>query len=192
MGFGDWINRKRHNRGFGIQSPSAFFFITQVLRERLPYYAYEELDRSIDQCGGMSRRGAKELFRITNSLHPANCIAMASEAAATAMKAARPGAHLYRPENKEAFEGTLEKCGKIGLLYIGKCHDRQEIMNSALQYTDNDSAIIIEGIGKDNVARALWQSAIDDPRTVVTYDMYSYGLILFDSEKKKQNYKLKR
>ena len=50
--FGDWINRQRHNRGFGIQSPSTFFFITQVLREKLPYYAYDELDDPV--CAGGS------------------------------------------------------------------------------------------------------------------------------------------
>ena len=63
---GSWINRKRHNRGFGIQSPSAFFFVTQVLKEKLPYYAYEELDAIAIECGGMNREACRRLFRIAN------------------------------------------------------------------------------------------------------------------------------
>ena len=190
MGFGDWINRKRHNRGFGIQSPSAFFFITQVLKERLPYYSYKELDR----YKGKSRRLAKELLRITNYIHPTNCISIASDRAAVAMKAARPAAPAYSlgAECIEEFAGIMAECGKLGMLYIGESPQRTAILEKALQHTDNHSAIVIEGIGKNRAARSLWQQVIEDPRTIVTYDMHSYGLLLFDNEKKKQNYKLKR
>ena len=47
----DWINRQRHNRGYGVQSPSAFFFVTQVLKERLPYYAYPILEEIAKEVG---------------------------------------------------------------------------------------------------------------------------------------------
>ncbi len=33
----------RHGRGFGIHSPFAFRFITEVLRMRVPYYAYSDI-----------------------------------------------------------------------------------------------------------------------------------------------------
>ena len=33
---------------------------------------------------------------------------------------------------------------------------------------------------------------VASPKATVTYDAYSFGIISFDSEKKKQNYKLKR
>lgn len=35
--------RWRHGRGFGIHSPFAFRFITEVLRQRLPYYGYADI-----------------------------------------------------------------------------------------------------------------------------------------------------
>lgn len=38
-----WIKRLRHGRGFGVHSPFAFRFITEVLRETLPYYDYSQL-----------------------------------------------------------------------------------------------------------------------------------------------------
>ena len=56
MKFSDWINRMRHKRGFGVQSPTAFFFVTQVLKEKLPYYAYGQIDRIATQCGTHSKK----------------------------------------------------------------------------------------------------------------------------------------
>lgn len=192
--FGEWINRKRHNRGFGIQSPSAFFFITEVLNERLPYYAYRTLDYAIEKCGGMSRKHARELFRITNYMHPANCIAVASESAFKAMQAARPCAPCYSADGKKHGElgEIISKCNEVGILYIGNTPLRDTIIETALQHTNNRSAIIVEGINKDRSAQEWWQGIVEDSRTIVTYDMYSYGILLFDSEKKKQHYKLKR
>ena len=38
-----WLRRFRHRRGYGVHSPFAFGFITGVVYERTPYYAYAEL-----------------------------------------------------------------------------------------------------------------------------------------------------
>lgn len=190
----DWINRKRHNRGFGIQSPSAFFFVTQVLKERLAYYAYTELDSAVEKQGGTSRKHVRELFRITNYLHPTNCIAIESDIAGLAMKAARPSApcHTLKETETEKFRRYLEKYDKIGILYIGDTTYRNIILETALPYTNNNSAIIVEGIHKSKETSLWWQSIVDNPTAIVTYDMQSYGLLFFDKEKKKQHYKLKR
>ena len=192
--FGDWINRKRHNRGFGIQSPSAFFFITEVLRERLPYYAYRHLDRSVERRGGMSVKHARELFRITNYMQPCNCISIASDAAGEAMKAARPSVacHTLEGTETEEFAKCIERCGSIGMVYIAECQCRNAILETALRHTGDRSVIVIEGIHKDKATRLWWQGIIENPKTIVTYDMYSYGVLFFDKEKKKQHYKLKR
>lgn len=41
--FGLAFSRYRHGKGFGIHSPFAYRFITEVLRQRCHYYAYDEL-----------------------------------------------------------------------------------------------------------------------------------------------------
>ena len=75
------IQRYHRSKGHGIHSPFAFRFTLNVLRERLPYYAYEDLEllrRSvIDQSRRlwhhprvMSYKNAKLLFRIVNFFNP--------------------------------------------------------------------------------------------------------------------------
>ena len=211
---GDWINRQRHNRGYGVQSPSSFFFVTQVLKERLPYYAYPILEAIAKEEKSSARR-LKELFRITNHHNPANCIAIGSPSAACAMAMAKPSADkhciadtqpgrlastLLASHNCPIKEGnplellksTLKETSEVGMLYIGRCPQHAEVLETALPYTNGKSIIVIEGIHGDEATKEWWQTVVDNPATVVTYDLYSFGLLLFDNERIKQHYTLKR
>ena len=212
MKLGDWINRKRHNRGFGIQSPSAFFFITQVLKERLPYYAYPALD-NVAGGGRARKRHLRELFRITNYQHPNNCISIGAVDAACAMALARPsvqhcaiapgkitadaqqllserGCHIV--DSAKHLPAIIEQMGPVGMLYINATNDAYPLVKAALPHTNNNSIIVVDGINRNKTIREWWQQLVNDSATIVTYDMYSYGLLFFDKEKRKQHYTLKR
>jgi hypothetical protein len=208
MGLGSWINRKRHNRGFGIQSPSAFFFITQVLKERRAYYAYTQLDKATTG----SRRHAREMFRIANYLKPVNCISVGATDAACAMLLAKPSVqhHAFMAEpdaeaktllsssncnvinSLELFNTVIKELGVIGMLYIDATENTMPLVQAALPYTDAQSVIVVAGIHRNKKIREWWQLIVSDTATVITYDMYSYGLLFFDKEKRKQHYTLKR
>lgn len=75
------LSRRHRSGGFGIHSPFAFNFVLNVLRERLPYYAYDELlslrnlvATSVKKYkrhpAVISSKNAKMLFRITNYFKP--------------------------------------------------------------------------------------------------------------------------
>ena len=211
---GDWINRKRHNGGYGIQSPSSFFFVTQVLKERLPYYAYPALDKAVE--GNRRRRSHfRELFRITNHHSPANCISVGSATAACTMLLARPSVahHAIAPaemtdsrrdlldemgcniaHSTEQLPAIIEKVGEIGMLYVdaSATDDAYALLRAALPHTNKNSIIVVDGINRNNSIQEWWQQLVGDSATVITYDMYSYGLLLFDKERIKQHYTLKR
>jgi hypothetical protein len=211
---GDWINRKRHNGGYGIQSPSSFFFVTQVLKERLPYYAYPALDKAV---GGNRRRRRhfRELFRITNHHSPANCISVGSATAACTMLLARPSVAHYAiapagmtdshqalldemgcniAHSTEQLPAIIEKVGEIGMLYVdaSATDDAYALLRAALPHTNKNSIVVVDGINRNKSIQEWWQQLVGDSATVITYDMYSYGLLLFDKERIKQHYTLKR
>mgnify|MGYP003291630726 FL=1 len=212
MRIGDWINRKRHNGGYGVQSPSSFFFVTQVLKERLPYYAYPTLDKVVG--GNKARkRHFRELFRITNYLQPGNCISAGSATGACPMLLARPGAVHYAVaatgttdeakallhtnrchivDSIEQFQALIEKIGTIGMLYVTANDNSDTLIRAALPFTNNDSVIVVDGINSSKATREWWQQLVNDSATIITYDMYSYGLLLFNKERIKQHYTLKR
>lgn len=210
--FGDWINRKRHNGGYGIQSPSSFFFVTQVMKERLPYYAYPVLNRIV---GGnrRKRRHYRELFRITNYHQPTNCISVGSATAACAMILAKPsiahyavapigltaerqallnekGCHIV--DSTEQLRTIIDNVGTIGMLYVNAIDGTDTLIRAALPHTDKNSMIVVDGINRSKATREWWLQLVSNSATVITYDFYKYGVLLFDKERIKQHYTLKR
>ena len=197
MSIKSYIYRIRHNRGYGVQSPSAFFFVTEVLKEKLPYYAYADIEKIADKKGFFCKRHAKELFRIANYFNPDNCIAVKSSTAAAIMALARPTATQYclsaeQGECCHDLAKVIATAGHVGMLYIGECEEQATLLSTALPHTNKNSVIIVEGINRSKESRMMWNEVVKDLRTIVTYDMYSYGILFFDNEKCKQNYTLKR
>ena len=47
-----WLRRFRHRRGYGVHSPFAFDFITDVVYERTAYYKYKDLREREKQLKG--------------------------------------------------------------------------------------------------------------------------------------------
>lgn len=212
----DIINRLRHNRGYGVQSPAAFFFVMHVLRIKLPYYIYPTLDKVSEETKGASSAHCRRLFRITNYLRPVNIIIFdstdsAAQCAVATGKREVP-CHIIsskREDNSTAAEvlkergvchtksnsidslkNILEKEKEIGLLYIGNSERAEEIFKESLPYTNKLSAIIIEGIHRNKRALSQWERIRKSSNCIVTFDLYSMGILLFDAEYRKQHYTL--
>lgn len=75
------FNRYKRSKGFGIHSPFAFSFVLQVLRERCPYYAYDDISSrrklALSLAADVARhpriislKNAKMLFRIVCYFNP--------------------------------------------------------------------------------------------------------------------------
>ena len=92
----------------------------------------------------------------------------------------------------QEFATLLNGLKVIGILYIGNTPQRAELLDMALRYTNDNSLIVVEGICHDEATKAWWQTVIDNPSTIITYDLYSYGLLYFNKERIKQHYTLKK
>ncbi|MBR5475461.1 MAG: hypothetical protein IKV17_01415 [Bacteroidaceae bacterium] len=216
FGICDIINRLRHNRGYGVQSPAAFFFVMHVLRTKLPYYIYPTLDKVSEETAGSSSAHCRRLFRITNYLRPTNIIIFDSSDSAsqcavatgkrgvpchiisctgedspTAEKVLKERGVCHTDGNSiDSLKDILQKEKEIGLLYIGCSERAEEIFKESLPYTNKLSAIIIEGIHRNKRALSQWERVRKSSNCIVTFDLYSMGILLFDTEYRKQHYTL--
>ena len=214
-GIGEWIARLKQNRGFGVQSPSDFHFVTQVLGERLPYYAYEEINSIAAGCKRHSAKHCRMLFRITNYFAPKSIIVAGSGQGATlcAMAAARPsaaiaatGTHGLAAPAKEMLQAhprlqhtseeqlprIIENSKHPLLVYVGDTDNCEAIIEAAIGHAQNDTVIIVDGIRRTPARLQCWSKAAANAKATITYDMYSTGLLLFDNKRYKQHYTLKK
>ncbi|MEF9924281.1 MAG: hypothetical protein RR061_05490 [Muribaculaceae bacterium] len=75
------LSRYHKSNGYGIHSPFAYHFVLGILRERLPYYAYSEIEKTRRMVISKTRKhgrhpriisikNAKLLFRLVNLVNP--------------------------------------------------------------------------------------------------------------------------
>ncbi len=162
-----WLRRIRHRCGYGVHSPFAFRFLTDVVYERTPYYKYAELDGFLPLAWRFRRRKALHLlFRLTNYVQPravyvpADCPLHRSY-----VEAACP-----RAEVKE----------KIGVgetdLYVLTSPD-----DAAVHGVRQGGVVLLDGLHRHR----QWFRHL--PATV-KFDLYDIGIAFYDNQYNEQYY----
>lgn len=170
-----WISRMAHSRGFGIQSPTDYAFVRYVVNEHWPYYQYDTLPSADWETLHLARL----YFRLANWRQPSVIVVPeAMEEANLRTTYLKGGCH------KATFHADSPTIELMLLPLSGHYHQR---WNKALEKVDENSVIVVERIYQD---WSFWLSLVDDPRTIITYDLYYCGIILFDKKRTKQHYKI--
>jgi len=99
----EWWQRLRHSHGFGVHSPSAYRFITEVLNQPLPYYGYDRLDKLAAEP-----HLARLLFRVLVALGPRRVGVLSADPARRALletivRTALPQAELFAATGSTDF-----------------------------------------------------------------------------------------
>lgn len=115
--FKEFISRVGKARGFGIQSPWAYRFVTEVVGEKSPYYYYEEIDRLFPNA--KERKFQKLIYRIRNFTYPSEVMVM----------------DIAEADN-DALDAAIKQCGTDGAIILrginssGKARQRwQEVLS---------------------------------------------------------------
>lgn len=115
------LARHHRSRGFGIHSPSAYRFVTQVLGERLPYYAYDDLQRlrktllDSGENNLISDHDAQLLFRITSHFAPQHILLVGADSALTIAAMLMPSSltDAYTCGDNKRLDGVVGQLGKL-------------------------------------------------------------------------------
>lgn len=180
-----WLRRSKYSRGFGVQSPWAYQFIRYVINEHYPYYGYAQLKKDIPDISSRERKMAKLYFRIANYRQADVVLSFKSESNAydQYIKAASHKTAVKHIDSAgQLYSETIE------MLMLSTASGYQTIFESALQYVDEKTIIIVEGIYEDATRNAFWQQIVRDSRCITTFDLYECGVVFFDSKRYKENY----
>lgn len=193
-----WLRRFRHRCGYGVHSPFAFNFITNIVYERAPYYKYGELlaaqkeqARQKDRSWNYESRKVKRLlFRLVNYSQPATIVDVGCLSASSLyLRAAKEGAdYTAAADLSELF---LEAGVPVDFLYLHNYRRPEfveEVFNLCAARTTQRSVFVIEGIGYTRAMSALWKRMQRHERAGITFDLYDLGIMFFDKTRNKQDY----
>lgn len=169
-----WLSRVRHCRGFGIQSPTDYWFVRNVVNEHWPYYQYQKLRQQVKGLDADHRRLCELYFRLANYWQP-QTIADAEGPSATYMQAGCRRASLV------AADGDVQ----ADMVRLPLTGDYRVALPLILNKVYGRTMLIVEDLWRD---WAFWRELQADERVVVTFDLYYCGIVLFDTKRYKQHY----
>ena len=187
-----WLRRIGCCRGFGVQSPSAYAFIRYVVNEHYPYYAYADLKERWGEVRGVRLKLCRLYFRLANYAQAARWLW-----AGTPPEAERgyisSGCRRSAVTPWTAGHASTDDAERGGALVgvIPLAADEHTRHEAARRFADlaaeaattqggERSMVVVEGIGHDHVAKAVWQELTADSRVSVTFDLYYCGIAFFD------------
>lgn len=162
-----WLYRIKHRCGYGVHSPFAFRFISDILYESLPYYAYRELDKDLSW---------KEMFRIRKHLHLLLRVSNWQQPKLIYCPASSNDVMRYLKAGcKKATITDIIKEEKIDLCWLNK--PSEEIIT----YLHEHSILILGNLREHKE----WFLSLP---SVVSFDLYDVGIAFFDPKYNKQHY----
>lgn len=191
-----WLSRFRHRCGYGVHSPFAFSLITDVIYEKMPYYAYnslkEEQKKMVKERGWSkgSQKINRFLFRLVNKVQPTTIVEVGKPSVASLyLQSAKPSAtYLFARDLSELF---LDADVPVDFLYLNDYRNPdllEEVFRICARRTTLKSVFVIHGICYSPSMKALWKRLQADEQVGITFDLYDVGLLFFDKTKIKQDY----
>ena len=162
-----WLARFRHRKGYGVHSPFAFRFITDVIYEGSPYYAYQELDKELPPLMRLrQRKGLHLLLRLANHLQP--------ETILLPRDAWWEKRYLHSGCHKANIQCQWPT-GEVSLCLLHEPDDE------ALRHVGGHSVLLLDNLHRHR----HW---FQDIPSVVCFDLYDFGIAFFDKQYNKQYY----
>lgn len=176
-----WLMRIGHCRGFGIQSPTDYRFVCNVVNGRGCRSAYARLEGSSTGVGKQERKLYELYCRTANYLQP-DCVVDW-----------RAGDDLFSRYihagcDKAQVAHGICGCGKVDLLRIDASNDCSQLFEDAVAKMHGSSMMVVERIKCSREARRFWRRIVADGRVRVTFDLYYVGIAFFDKARYKTNY----
>jgi hypothetical protein len=194
-----------------------FGFITKVIEEKTPYYAYEDIHLYMEGFPQFNFKESKKnrlAFKIVNYFNPKKILELGAGDGTNTLYITAPSSHircfsvetssrnllqaqnLYRNWrrdivlSREVFPDMEGKMDAIFLnLRLYKA-DPERLTGYLLSLVKEDSFIFIDGIRTNRAQQALWKNLIKREEAGVSLDLFHVGILFFNKKYFKRNYKL--
>lgn len=183
-----WLCRWARAFGFGIQSPWAYLFVTQVVNDRTVYKAYRVLQTAMSADTSAQLRLARLLFRFARAESLTHWWIRTPHAALYGryIQAGYPPTKLLSGESGDGENASLMP--DVYLVHLEE--DWKSCFLRFIAQPRNGTFFIVEGISLNRHCRHIWKEMVTRCRHYLTFDLFDCGIILYDSTKTIGHYRL--
>ncbi len=203
----DWIQRIRHAKGYGVHSPFAFNFITNVVYNKYWYYAFNDLECVLlnNHIYVVSSRLNHLSYRLIQYFKPKSVLDLGSGNGINTLYIC----HSEYVESCDCFEKDPEKVSlaekilgdidkDINFVDVLKSNKRYDSIfinieecevnkEKLFELSNKDTFWVVYGI-KSKESKMFWKSLVKDERVIISFDIRDIGIVLLDETFNKRNY----
>ncbi len=181
-----WCRRMGHCKGFGVQSPFAYSFVTRVLLGKTDKTLLPQLKEA-------APRGSFRLwslyYRVATNSSSAFALCVEPVDSGVSLCFSLAGIPCVRCGSKSEVEEVLSRHSEIGMVYIdASVGSAKEIIGMCLSRCGTHSVWLFSRPYATAKAKELWASLCKAPQVSTTFDLYHAGVALFDSHYPRQRF----
>lgn len=197
-----------------MHSPFAFSVITEVIEEKLPYYAYQPMKRIYPQNGPVPFKVACLLLRLANRFRCRTIVEVGCDGGYSLLPVALTDTRnrIYAVTDAEGENRTRQHLSwfktalgqthfvsgindlpadvKVDMIIVNSlaaCHC-DDFQAWVLSHLTEQGIVFVKGIQPGRPHEAFWDALCDRDEIQVTMDMYDYGLAIRRPNFFKQHY----
>lgn len=202
--------RYRTCRGFGVHSPFAYTFITRVLREKLPYYAYDvqknRYKAALADAGRhpfLTPKRIRLLFRTVNYFSPESVLQIGSDngLVTSALLDVNSEMRITRCMCSDVYEAenvtvvnipdTMDSGNLPNIVIIVTADDTAQMRRLLEAAVEQETVVIFPCVDHNDDIYSLWQHANSVLNSYgMTFTNDRYGVIVASRKYPRQKYSL--
>lgn len=172
------------SHGFGIQSPSDFNFVLEVVRQRYPYYAYSELAEKYHE-DDTKRTFHQFLLRLSNMVQGQYWVSNNLKTVELDyLRAGCKKASLFSSHPHP--DGVILDLSNLQPSFDYETSFYQKYVNAL----SPNGVLVVVGIHDNSLCFRFWNQLVDDARVITSFDIYDVGVVFFDLKKPKNHYNI--
>lgn len=181
---GSWLSRFRHRCGYGVHSPFAFSFITEVVYEKSEYYAYStirEWYKNKEIVHSVRLKDLFLIFRLSNFQKQTLCCVKGLHPDDAESRCLMAGSQ----RSKFVFDNNHTE-STFDMIYVQD--DWTGSYTALLNMLNVGGMLVLHDIASTPERRKAWRKLCVHPKAVVTFNLRDFGIVMHRPELQKNDY----
>lgn len=207
------MRKIKHRKGYGVHSPFAFDIITQVIEEKLPYYAYKRMQRTYGKQAPMAFKVACLILRLANRFHVRRSLEVGCDGGYTLLplllvdhnnmitsvaspeietqateRLAWTNEHMKQLTFAHSCDEVTEAPDFMMINDIPAGMTEEAFAQWIMDHTHEKTVLLVRYIQPRHRLERVWDMLCDNEDLNITMDLYDYGLAIRRPRFFKQHY----